>query len=144
MVTYSSTGPRKQFREMIAAHGGGHGRGLPRSILSRTLPSHWASAVARVSDRGRVAEVQPIHRNCGALNQGFPFSPLQCRQGRTRMGGWVSSTKCARCMQWLCCVLFLMGSHLVRCSSVYVPELSDSDSHSGSPHPFITRPSEDL
>jgi len=24
---------------------------------------------------------------CGALNQGFPFSPLQCRQGRTRMGG---------------------------------------------------------
>ena len=26
---------------------------------------------------------------CGALNQGFPFSPLQCRQGRARMGGWV-------------------------------------------------------
>ena len=24
---------------------------------------------------------------CGALNQGFPFSPLQCRQGRVRMGG---------------------------------------------------------
>jgi hypothetical protein len=24
---------------------------------------------------------------CGALNQGFPFSPLQCRQGRARMGG---------------------------------------------------------
>ena len=23
---------------------------------------------------------------CGALNQGFPFSPLQCRQGRARMG----------------------------------------------------------
>ena len=22
---------------------------------------------------------------CGTLNQGFPFSPLQCRQGRTRM-----------------------------------------------------------
>ena len=32
---------------------------------------------------------------CGALNQGFPFSPLQCRQGRTRMrgcvGGWVAT-----------------------------------------------------
>ena len=25
----SSTGPRKRFREMIAAHGGGHGRSLP-------------------------------------------------------------------------------------------------------------------
>ena len=42
---------------MIAAHGGGHGQGLPRSLLSGTLPSHGASAVARVSDRGRVAEV---------------------------------------------------------------------------------------
>jgi len=29
----------------------------PGSILSGTLPSHWASAVARVSDRGRVAKV---------------------------------------------------------------------------------------
>ena len=57
MVTYSSTGPRKRFREMVAAHGGGHGRGLPRWLLSGTLPSHGASAVARVSDRGRVAEV---------------------------------------------------------------------------------------
>jgi hypothetical protein len=26
---------------------------------------------------------------CGALNQGVPFSPLQCRQGRTRMDEWV-------------------------------------------------------
>ena len=42
---------------MVAAHGRGHGRGLPRSLLSGTLPSHGASAVARVSDRGRVAEV---------------------------------------------------------------------------------------
>ena len=41
---------------------------------------------------------------CGALNQGFPFSPLQCRQGRTRMGGWVAQRKCVRCMQWLWCV----------------------------------------
>jgi hypothetical protein len=42
---------------MVAAHGGGHGRGLLRSLLSGTLPSHGASAVARVSDRGRVSEV---------------------------------------------------------------------------------------
>jgi len=26
---------------------------------------------------------------CGVLNQGFPFSPLQCRQVRTRIGGRV-------------------------------------------------------
>jgi hypothetical protein len=57
VVTYSSTGTRKRFREMIAAHGGGHGRGLPGSLLSGTLPSYWASAVARVSDRGRASEV---------------------------------------------------------------------------------------
>jgi hypothetical protein len=30
----------------------------------------------------------------GALNQGFPFSLLQCRQGRTRMAGWVSQRNC--------------------------------------------------
>jgi len=29
VVTYSSTGLRKRFREMIAAHGGGHGKGFP-------------------------------------------------------------------------------------------------------------------
>jgi hypothetical protein len=57
VVTEASTGPRKRFREMIVAHGGGHGRGLPRSLLSGTLPSDGASAVARVSDQGRVAEV---------------------------------------------------------------------------------------
>ena len=63
----------KRFREMIAAHGGGHGRGLPRSLLSGTVPSHGASAVARVSDRGRV---EPIPKRFGVLNQGFPFSLL--------------------------------------------------------------------
>ena len=29
VVTYSSTGSRKRFTEMIAAHGGGHGKGFP-------------------------------------------------------------------------------------------------------------------
>jgi hypothetical protein len=32
----------------------------------------------------------------------------------------------------------------VRCSSIQVPELSDSDSYSGPPQPFITRFPEDL
>jgi hypothetical protein len=45
VVTLSSTGPRKRFREMIAAHVGGHGQGFPRSLLSGTLPSHGASVV---------------------------------------------------------------------------------------------------
>ena len=42
---------------MNAAHGGGHGWGSPDSLLSGTLASYGVSAVARVSDRGRVAEV---------------------------------------------------------------------------------------
>ena len=49
VVTESSTGPRKRFREMTVAHGGGHGQGLgfPRSLLSGTLSSHGAPAVPR-------------------------------------------------------------------------------------------------
>jgi hypothetical protein len=35
-------------------------------------------------------------------------------------------------------------SHSVRCSSIQVPELSDSDSYSGPPQPFITRFPEDI
>jgi len=42
--------------EMIADHVGGPGQGFPCSILSGTLSSQGVSAVARVSDRGRVAE----------------------------------------------------------------------------------------
>ncbi len=68
MVTYSSIGPRKRFREMIAAHGGGHGKDFPAlsypelfrvcvECLIGEKKSHGASGVARVSDRGRVAEV---------------------------------------------------------------------------------------
>ena len=34
-----------------------------------------------------------------ALNQGSPFSLLQCRQGRTRMDECVVLKKCVRCMQ---------------------------------------------
>jgi hypothetical protein len=46
------------FSYLIAAHVGGHGWGLPGlapiSILSGTLASYGASAVARTSGRGRV------------------------------------------------------------------------------------------
>jgi len=54
----------------------------------------------RVSDRGRVTEVEPIYRKrFEDLNQGCPFSLLQCRQGRTQMGGWVVLRECVCCMQ---------------------------------------------
>ena len=45
-----------RFREMTAAHGGGHDLGLPGSILSGTLSSYGASAVAGTSGRGHVVE----------------------------------------------------------------------------------------
>ena len=45
------------FKEMIVAHVGVHGSGFPGSLLSGTLSNYGASAVARTSDRGRVAEV---------------------------------------------------------------------------------------
>jgi hypothetical protein len=66
------------------------------SILSGTLASYGASVVPRVSDRGRVTDrgITNIPKHFGALNQGFPFPPLQCSQGRTRMGGWVSLGTC--------------------------------------------------
>ncbi len=56
VVTESSTGPRKRFREMIVAHVGVHGWVSPGSLLSGTRLSYGASAVARTSDRGHVAE----------------------------------------------------------------------------------------
>ena len=56
VVTESSTGPRKRFMEMTVAHVGVHGWVSPGSLLSGTRLSYGASAVARVSDRGRVAE----------------------------------------------------------------------------------------
>ena len=57
VVTESSTGPRKRFREMIVAHVGVHGWVSPGSLLSGTLVSYGAPAVARTSDRGRVSKV---------------------------------------------------------------------------------------
>ena len=71
---------------MIAAHGGGHGRGLPwlapirNSCELRGLCCRSCFG-PRTCGRG----ITNIPKRFGALNQGFPFSPLQCRQGRTRM-----------------------------------------------------------
>jgi len=50
VVTESSTGPIKRFREMIVAHVGVHGSGFPGSLLSGTLLSYGDSTVDRTSD----------------------------------------------------------------------------------------------
>ena len=56
VVTESSTGPIKLFKEMNVAHVGCHCSGVPGSLLSGTLSSYGASTIARTSDRGHVVE----------------------------------------------------------------------------------------
>ena len=75
MVTYSSTGPRKRFREMNTAHRGGHGRGLP------WLAPIWNSCELRglccrscFGPRTCGRGITNIQKCFGVLNQGFPFS----------------------------------------------------------------------
>ena len=114
VVTESSTGPRKRFREMTVAHGGGHDRGLPwlapiRNSCELRVLCCRSCFGPRTCGRG----ITSSSKRFGALNQGFPFSPLQCRHGRTRMGGWVVQRKCVRCMQWLCCGLWCWGTSLM-------------------------------
>jgi len=45
VVTESSTGPIKRFKEMTVAHVGVHSSGFPGSLLSGTLSSYGASTV---------------------------------------------------------------------------------------------------
>ena len=46
-----------------------------------------------------------LPKRFGALNQGFPFSPLQCRQGRARMGG--RGCKCTLRAGVVLCIVFV-------------------------------------
>ncbi len=46
----------------------------------------------RPRTRGRSITISS--KRFGDLHQGFPFSLVQCRQGRTRMGGWDSAVGC--------------------------------------------------
>ena len=94
MVTYSSTGTRKRFREMIAAHGGGHGRGLPFAPIRNSSELRGLCCRSCFEPRTCGKSIAISSKRFGALNQGFPFSLLQCRQGRTRMGGWEAQRKC--------------------------------------------------
>ena len=71
----------------------------PDSLLSGTLPRYGASAVARTSDRGRVAEVYPVWRSVRGSQSGFPLLTPTMQAGQGSDGGWVSQRKCVRCMQ---------------------------------------------
>jgi hypothetical protein len=79
VVTWASTGPRKQFRWMAAGHVGCHCAGFPgpwlfpirnpcelRGLYCRSYfgPRTCGGGITNVIEVG------------GALNQGFPFSPL--------------------------------------------------------------------
>jgi len=85
---------------MIAAHGRGHGRGLPRSLLSGTLASHGPllSLVFRTED---VWQRYNQYRNSRSSQSGFPLLTPTIQTDRTRMRGWLALRECARCMQWL-------------------------------------------
>ncbi len=68
---------------------------IRRSSESRGLCCHSCFR-PRTCVRGRTN----IPKHFGALNQGFPFSLLQCRQERTRWGGGGGSLReCACCLQ---------------------------------------------
>jgi len=90
---------------MTVAHVGGHGRGFPGlAPIRNSCELRGLCCRSYFGPRTCGRGITSSSKRFGALNQGFPSSPLQCRQGRTRMGGWVTQRKCVRCMQWLCCV----------------------------------------
>ena len=64
----------------------------PGSLLSGTLASFGASAVARTSDRGRVAEVQPIYRSVRGSQSGVPLLTPKMQAGQDSDGGGGGST----------------------------------------------------
>ena len=65
-VTLSSTGAKDRFKEMTPATSARVSwQGVPGSSLSGTLASYGASAVARTSGQGHVAEEK---RNTGLLD----------------------------------------------------------------------------
>ena len=67
---------------MNAAHGGGHGRGLPGFAPIRNS-SELRGLCCRSCFGPRTCgrSITNSSKRVGALNQGFPFSPIQCRHG---------------------------------------------------------------
>jgi hypothetical protein len=60
---------------------------------------------------------------CGVLNQGFPFLPLQCRQGKTRMGGGGDSEEMCTLQTvtvWCFCGWQGLSNHSMRIQDLYV------------------------
>ena len=87
VVTEASTGPRKRFREMIDAHGGGHRRGLP-----------WIAPIRNSSElRGLCCLSCFGPRTCGrsvtnsskrqGFQSGFPLLTPTMQAGQDSDGG---------------------------------------------------------
>ena len=90
------------------------------SILSGTLASYGVSDVARVSDRGRVAEVYPVHRNVSGLSiRVSPSHPYNAgRAGLGWMREWLQRNVYAACID---CVVW--GGDFARRSGIQVERL---------------------
>ncbi len=71
------------------------------------LVSHFRGLRDALEYKFLIGCIQDHHQQRIALEaydgEGFPFSPLQGKQGRTRKDEWVAAKKCVRCMQGLCC-----------------------------------------
>ena len=105
-------GPEKRFREMIAAHGGGHGRGLPglapirnscklRGLCCRSCfgPRTCGRGITNIPKRfGLSIRVSPSHPYyAGRAGLGW-MRERQCRQGRTRMDEGAAIAACSGCV----------------------------------------------
>jgi len=83
---------------MIAAHGRGHGRGLPRSLLSGTLPSH--GAVFRTEDVWQ-RYIQFIETAEFSIRVSPSHSYNACRAGLGWASGWPGRDVYAACSDYV-------------------------------------------
>jgi len=92
-------------------------RSWPGSPRARSYPELFRVTGPLLSLVFRTEDVwqryNQLPKRFGALNQGFPFSPLKCRQGRTRMGGggWLRGKVYDACSDYV--VFLFWHEHLV-------------------------------
>ena len=83
VVTKSSTGPRNRFNQSQVEECRPRRRSWPRFPLTRSCPELLRVTGPLLSIELRIEDVWQKYNHCievcGALNQGFPFSPLQWR-----------------------------------------------------------------
>jgi len=85
-------------------------------FLIRVSPSHpyWGRCNAIVPLHlpdaleykflGCIPEHHRLWMASSEIRMAVQILPLQCRQDRTRRGGWMAASRCVRCMQGVCCV----------------------------------------